>query len=286
MSNILLAWQNRTDAGTLSGGSWLASLPLANLQNRQVQKVARSSSAALAHTKFDIDLGSQQSIGVLALVVHNISTSGKVRITADDANTFATPLYQSAWIDVWPSGMIPQDLLEWEEDNFWLGTLSEQARAGYQSPFIHELPVSQFARYWRVEIDDVGNSDAYVHIGRLFMSPTWRSDVNYDLGASLGYVDLSPIETSLSGAEYVDVRSKAREFSFTLSGMTAADAYDRALQMQRIAGVSGEVLLIPDADDVARIPARAYVGRLNQIGRIADIGIDRFQAAFTIKESI
>ena len=36
MSNILLAYQNRTDEGVLSGGSWLASLPLVNLQNRLV----------------------------------------------------------------------------------------------------------------------------------------------------------------------------------------------------------------------------------------------------------
>jgi hypothetical protein len=284
MSNILLAWQNRTDAGTLSGGSWNASLPLTNLQNRLVQKVARSSSAALAHTKFDIDLGSLQSIGVLSLVVHNISTSGKVRLTGDDANTFASPIYQTAWIDVWPAGMIPQSLLEWEEDNFWLGTLSEQARAGYQSPFIHELPAPQFCRYWRVEIDDTGNSDGYVHIGRLFLSPTWRSDINYDLGAGLGYDDPTPVETSLSGAEYFDVRGKAREFNFTLGGLTATDAYDRVLQLQRVAGISGEVLMVPDADDTARLPARAWVGRLKQIGRIVDHGCDRFSADFSIRE--
>lgn len=286
MSNILLAWQNRTDAGTLSGGSWLASLPLVNLQNRLVQKVARSTNAALASTKFDIDLGSQQSINVLALVVHNISTSGQVRIAGDDAADFVTPLYQSAWIDVWPSGMIPQNLLEWEEDNFWLGTLSQQARAGYQSPFIHELPTSQFARYWRVEISDAGNSDGYVQVGRLFISSAWRTAINYDLGAGLGYADPSPVEASLSGAEYFDVRSKKREFGFTLSGLSATDAYDRVLQLQRIAGITSEVLQVPDAADTARLPARAFVGRLAQISPIVERGIDRFSANFSIKEMI
>jgi hypothetical protein len=133
---MFLAWQNRTDEGTLSGGSWLAALPLVNLQYRQVQKVARSASAANASTQFMIDLGSAKAIGVIALVVHNISVSGKVRVTASDTQTFTSTLYDSGWQLVWPYGVIPQDLLEWEDDNFWLGTLSQQARAGYQSPYI------------------------------------------------------------------------------------------------------------------------------------------------------
>lgn len=286
MSNILLAYQNRTDEGTLSGGSWLASLPLANLQNRLVQRVARSSNTANASTKFDMDFGVVKTIGVIALVVHNLSVLAKVRIQADDAADFATPTYNSGWISVWPSGQIPQDLLAWEEDNFWLGTLSANARAGYQSPFIHVPSASQTYRYWRVEVDDTTNTDGYVQIGRLFMAAAWTPTINYAYGAALGYKDPTLVERSLSGAEYFDVQSKAREFSFTLEGLTNTEAYDIVLQLQRVAGISGEILQIPDQADTTRIPARAYVGRLVDLQPIGNPKPDRFNVKLTVRELI
>jgi hypothetical protein len=284
MPNITLAWNNRTDAGTLSGGSWQATLPLTNLQNRQVQKVARSSNALTTSTQFTIDLGAARAIGVVALVVHNISVVGKVRITASDTAGFTVTYYNSGWIDVWPTGMVPQALLEWEEDNFWLGTLSANARAGYQSPFIHLLPSAQNLRYWKVEVDDTGNTDGYVQIGRLFMAATWVPSVNYAYGAGLGYQDPTPIDVSLSGAEYFDVRSRFRVFNFELQYILGTEAYAYALDMQRLCGNSGEVLVVPDSSDTANQPYRAFVGRLLQMGPIQQPQPTAFTAAYQIKE--
>lgn len=286
MSNILLAYQNQTDSGTLSGGSWLATLPLVNLQNRLVQRVARSNGASLAATKFDMDFGVAKTIGVVALVVHNMSVSAKVRVRADDAADFATPTYDSGWVEVWPSGQIPQDLLNWEDDNFWLGTISANARAGYQSPYIHVLAAPQTYRYWRIEVDDTTNSDGYVHIGRLFMSPAWTPDVNYNYGDTLGYRPTTKVETSLSGAEYFDVTSAPREFNFTLGSLSKSEAYDYALQIQRLCGIHGEILQVPDQDDTTRIPVRAFVARLLGIDPIEDTDPSRYKAVFKLRELI
>ena len=286
MANLLIGYQNRTDEGTLSGGTWLSTLPLVNLQNRLVQRVARSNGATLAATQLNVDFGSVRTIGVVALVVHNFSVTAKVRIRADDAADFATPTYDSGWVDVWPSGMIPLDLLNWEDDNFWLGTISANSRAGYQSPYIHALSAPQTYRYWRIEVDDTFNSDGYIQIGRLFMSQTWTPSINYALGAELGYKDTSPIETSLTGAEYFDTRTKAREFMVTLEGLTESEAYDVVLSLQRVSGISGEILQIPDIADAARIPARAYVGRLVEMSPIKNPKPGRFSTQLKIRELI
>ena len=425
-SNILLAWNNRTDSGTLSGGSWSASLPLANLQNRQVQKVARSSNAATSSTQFRIDLGQSRTIGVLALVVHNISVTGKARIVGSDAasaftnlltfpsefdnaawtkatttvtanataapdgtatadlltatgansgvyqavtigattaymasvwlrasapttieivtiqtpsstvtsttcnvttswqkfsisgttqsgttamtfyvggnSTFTTgeavfawgadvvtgsgAIYDSGWNEVWPTGMVPQNLLEWEDDNFWLGTLSQNARAGFQSPYIHILPTQQNLRHWRVEISDTTNADGYIQIGRLFMSSTWVPSVNYSYGASLGYQDPSPVDVSLSGAEFFDTRSKFRVFDFDLEYIQGTEAYGFALELQRIAGTSGEVMVVPDPEDFSNMPIRAFVGRMSQLGPVKQPQPQAYSCSLSIKELI
>lgn len=286
MSNILFAYQNKTDSGTLSGGSWLSTLPLVNLQNRLVQRVARSNGTTLGATQFDMDFGAVQTLGVIALVVHNMSVSAKVRIRGAAVADFSVVGYDSGWVSVWPSGIIPQSLLNWEDDNFWLGTLSASARAGYQSPYIHVPAAPQTYRYWRVEVDDTGNADGYVHIGRLFMSPTWTPTINYSYGADLVYQDPTEVERALSGAEYYDVRGKPREFSLTLEGLTSTEAYSYVLQMQRLCGISGEILLVPDQADAVNMPARAYVGRLSSLNPIGNPGPDRFKVQLKIKELI
>lgn len=424
MANIFLAWQNRADEGVLSGGSWLSALPLTNLQNRQVQKVARSNGVTAAATQFDIDLQGNRSIGVIALIVHNISVSGKVRFRAANAasgftnllsqpdafdnaawtktgvtvtanassapdgtttadtlsattanssvsqtvsiagstafeaslylsanspttvsirtvespsntvttttcnltstpqrftvsgttqsdttsitfgiggdNSFSTgktviawrgqlvsgvnTTYDTGWSDVWPAGVVPQALLEWEDDNFWLGTLSQQARAGFQSPFIYRLPSPVSYRYWRVEVLDTTNTDGYVHIGRLFMALGWQPTINFSYGAALGYQDPTPVDTSLSGAEYFDMRSKYRVFTFQLEYISDTEAYGYALELQRLAGISGEVLVIPDTDLGGQQPLRSFVGRLRQIGPVAQTRPSAYTVNFEIKE--
>lgn len=284
MAYITLAWRNRTDEGTLSSGSWLSTLPLNNLKNRQVQKVARSSDATNASTKFVIDLGSARAIGVLALIVHNISASGLIRIRGNTSSSFVSPTFDSGWLSVWPSGIIPSSLLEWEDDNFWLGTISASDRAGYQSPYIYQLSTAQTLQYWQVEIDDTGNSDGYVQIGRLFMAATWTPTYNYLLGASLNYEDPTTIETSLSGAEYFDVRSKNRSFAFKLEFMNSTEAYSQLLEMQRLSGTSAEILVIPDSADTTNQVKRAFVGRLHNMGKITVPQVDWYAADIELKE--
>lgn len=425
MANIFLAWQNRADEGTLSGGNWLTTLPLSNLQNRQVQKVARSNGVTAAATQFDLDLlNNSKLIGVVALVVHNISVSGKVRIrsanatsgftnllaqqdafdnaawtktsvtvsadgtpapdgttTADaltanaanssvaqsvaiagstafeasiylransnvtvnirtvesPSNTVTTTVcnvttawqrftvsgttqsgttsisfgiggdssfstgttviawrgqvasgvsatFDSGWTDVWPSGVVPQELLEWEDDNFWLATLSSQARAGFQSPFIYRLQQAVSYRYWRIEVLDTTNSDGHVQIGRLFMARGWQPTINFSYGAGLRYEDPTPVDVSLSGAEYFDQRSKFRVFGFQFEYLSETDAYAYALELQRLAGISGEVLVIPDTDLGGQQPLRSFVGRLRQIGAVTQPYPSTYSVAFEVKE--
>lgn len=284
MANVLLAWNNRADIATLSGGSWSATLPLANLQNRQVQKVARTTGLTLANTQFIADMGAAKSINCAALVVHNMSESAKVRITGCSAPGFIDPEYQSAWIEVWPAGIIPISALEWEDDNFWLGTMTAEARAGYNSPFLHVLPQAQYLRYWRLEIDDTTNPAGYVHIGRLFMAQSWQPQYNMAYGASLGYDDPTEIATSLTGAEYFDVRGKYRNHKFDLAFLSTEEVHGQVLEMQRLAGTSAEVLVVPNKDDASTFVQRSFVGRLKSLSPVSQPNFNLFSTSIEIKE--
>jgi hypothetical protein len=267
-SNLLLGTLNRIDSATLSGGSWQSTLPLNNLKDRRLSRLARSTNATTGSTKFDIDLGVARSVGAIALVAHNMSASATVRIYGDDASDFATPIYDSGSLQVWPSGVIPQALLEWEDDNFWLGTVSQEAVAGFNAPFVLPLTAAQTLRYWRVEITDTGNSSGYVHIGRVYIGSSWIPTYDRSYGASTGYEDTSVIEASLAGEEFFDVRRRRRSHRFELGFLSQTEFMDRVLELQRLQGVTGEVLIVPDTTDTANQAKVSFLGRLKTLNPV------------------
>ena len=280
-----MAWPNLIDQTTVSGGSWVASLPANNIKNSRISKVARSSNALTTSTLLNIDLGATPAaVGVIALVVHNLSTSAKVRIRGDDAADFATPIYESGWLDVWPAGVIPQALLEWEDDNFWLGTISQNAIAGYRAPYTHYPQTAQTLRYWRIEMDDTGNSDGWVQVGRVFIGKVWSPTYNMKYGVTFGYADASMSETSLTGEEFFDVRSRTREHKFELGFISKEEAFNHVLAMQQQLGTSGELLISQDRDDAPNVPRTCFLGRMRSIAPISCPNYNIWTTSFEIKE--
>ena len=284
MANIIIGYNSRVDSATLDGGAWSATLPQSNLQNRIISKVARTTTDAIASATINVDLTAPYAIGAVALIAHNISTSGLVRVQGDDANDFATPLYNSGWVEVWTNGIIPEALLEWEDDNFWLGTLSAATRAGYRVPYINLNAAKTVARYWRIEVDDTTNVDTYIQIGRLFMSDYWQPAHNYVYGAQMSFEDPTNIAVSVGGQEYFDARSRYRIHRIRLEFVSEADAYAEAFELQRIVGVSGEVLIVPDSADTTNGVMRNFVGRLRSLSPITISPNNLFALDLDVKE--
>lgn len=100
MANLLIGYQNRTDENALGRG---VAVYLASRQPTKPTRPTRRAvnGATLAATKFDMDFGSAKAIGVVALVVHNMSVTGKVPHTGRRRGQLATPTYDSGWIEVW-----------------------------------------------------------------------------------------------------------------------------------------------------------------------------------------
>ena len=85
MSNILLAYGNKATGATLSGGQWESLLPLTNLKDGRLGKVARSDDATVYDTRFRFDLGANYVLRALALVNHNLTTAARWRVKVGTA---------------------------------------------------------------------------------------------------------------------------------------------------------------------------------------------------------
>lgn len=281
----MIGFPNRIDGGTLSGGSWLAALPLANLQNRIIGKVARSSTDATADTKFDIDFAAEKNIRALSLTNHNCSINARYRIRASTVSNFATSVYDSGWLDVWPD-VYTTDNLEWEDDNWWTCKYTDEQRAGYTAALIHILPANTLARYWRIEIDDTANAAGYVQVGRVFIGPAWQPTNNMSYGLQIAWETKTDIQEAMGGAEYFQRRTPYRVQNIVLDWLSTDEALSNAFEIQRRAGIDAEVLWIYDPDDTVHALRRRWLGRIRKLSPIEHPYLNINKVAFEIKESL
>lgn len=282
MANVLLAYPNLTDGATLSGGSWQA--PLTNLQDRRLARVARTSDCTAQNTQFNIDLGKDRKLEVVSLIGHNISTQGQWRVLMGDDPTFATNAYDSGWVAAWPV-VYPFGTLEWEDDNWWDGTISQDDRAGYPGILLDVLPAIMLARYVQVLFNDTANPAGYLQFGRLFIAPSWQPANNMAYGASMNWETDTTVARSLGGTPYFFRKNPRRVDKFTLGYLSDAEAKAKVFEMQRQLGMDGELLVAWDPNDSLNLIRQSFVGRMRALNPITTVLQGYNSNAFEIEET-
>lgn len=103
MSNkgCLIGFPNKVDEATLSGGSFVPTLPLNNLKNRLLGRVARTTNTDLASTKFTLAHTTPQLVRIAALVNHNMSLDAQWRIRCSEETTATNLLLHTEEIAAW-----------------------------------------------------------------------------------------------------------------------------------------------------------------------------------------
>ncbi|HYE46212.1 MAG TPA: hypothetical protein VEA44_10620 [Caulobacter sp.] len=284
MSNMILAYGNLAEAATLTGGSWVDTLPLTNLQNRQLDDVARSVSLDPAATQFTAAFSTPRLVRVLALVKHNAGVLGRRRFVLSSTADFSTIVHDSGWEDIWPT-VYPFGSLPWGSPSFWTGKYSaEQIAAFGGAPMVYILPQSMNAQYLRVEIDDQTNPAGYFQAGRLFVADGWQPIRNFRWGSSLSWENRTEVQEALSGAEYFNARQARRIARFDLPSMSESEGMAQAFDLQQSVGVSKEVLFIFDPEDTVHAIRRRFLGRLRTLNPIENPGVDRWRSPFEISE--
>lgn len=283
MANAILAYANQIDNATLSGGSWFSTLPLTNLQDRRLGKLARSTDALEASTTFDIDLGSTRLLRVFALCGHNFSAAATRRFQFSAVEDFSSVVLDTGWVDVWPE-VYPFGTVGWGSPNFWSGRYSEEEIAGYNASAVHIFDQSTNARYVRVEISDEANLSGYVQMARVFVGDGWQPTRNMVYGASIGWIDRTGVQEARSGAEYFDIQRMPRIARFDLPAMSESEAMSNAFDIQRAMGTAGEMFFIWDPDDTTHALRRQFLCRLRGVSPITNPGPDRWSAPWEAKE--
>lgn len=282
MGKLYLGWPNRAgDGATVSGGDWLAGLPLANLLTRELTEIARSD--GLADTVIDFDFGTSRTLRSFALCNHNLARTATWRIqlgtTAGAADVFDSGDL-AAWLIDFDTGV-----RDWEDENWWPGNYDDDS-VGHPFAAIYLAPAEVSARYMRITIDDEFNPKGYVQLGRVFagagISP--RHNMSYGMGDS--WETLSQVETTPGGTDFFDERRAYRVTQFTIDHIDQQADFSSFYEMQRRLGITGEVLYIPSDSDMTATQLTGFVGRFRKLSPIEYPYYNSRKQAFEIKELI
>lgn len=260
---------NVTYSPTFTGGTWSSTLTLANLQDRRLGKVARSTAVTLASTQFDLDLKTARGVSLISIPKHTLSLVATIRIRGSTiAGDFSAPVYDTGQIDVFPV-IYPTGTLPVGHASYATRKLSaEDLAEGYNIGFVHIASAPQVARYWRIEINDTTNAAGYIDLARLVLAATWQPSINMEYGAKLGWETSSTRTESDGGAAVFNERPRRRIFSFQIGHLPQDEAFVSAFEIQRRLGTTGQVLFVFDPADVAHMHRRSFLAVLKELSAL------------------
>lgn len=284
MANMIISSTNVIDdADSIAASSEVATLPVENLQDRQLVKVYRSDDATTV--QIDVDFGQSKIVDFVALIRHNISQSGTIRWRLSNAADFSTLVYDSGAVDAWPVveefGTLPWGVFSWG------GFLNPEVAANYTISSFDVLDAAVQARYLRIDIDDDSNADGYIQAGRLICGPSYRPSTNYGFGAEFEFVDDSRVVKSRGGQTFIDEVERFRRARFELINIPEAEVFANIFNnVDRLRGIAKDILVIPQPDNPRTWITQNIYGRLVSTQPIVNRTIDYYGRVLEVEELI
>lgn len=257
MARGKIAFSNFAAAAELEGDGWSEELPLTNMlqTDRFVSRPARYPRVwplGELNPTFTVQLDRARVVDLVAFLFHNLSLSGRVRISHGLGAWSGSNWVEGEWIDA--HRVVEPDDLDWLEPNFWAGELGE----GALYPNHLFVPLDDvLADRFSIEIDDDADGGVHIDIGALWVTRCWTPAVNFERGRSPEVMPRDLTEEGPSGRLFSEVRRPRRRHDLVWKRLTDLEAR-QAFDMGQWAATRRPVLVIPDLDDPAATVREAF----------------------------
>lgn len=279
---MIISSTNYSDSGTLTVDNAVGTLPITNLQDRQIVKIWRNSQTT---AQIDMDFGQGRIVDFVALIKHTISQTGKIRYRLSNVSNFSTTEYDSGLIEAWPVveefGTLPWGVFSWG------GYLNITIAAQYTISSFNVLTSPVQARYLRIDISDPDNTDGYLQAGRLIAGPAYKPSINYANGVQFEFVDESRITKSRGGQTFVDEVERFRRIRFELINLPENEMFQNVFNaIDRLRGVAQDILVIPQPDEPTTWITQNIYGRIAQTQPITNSALTYYGRMIEVEELI
>ena len=281
-TNMIISSTNYSDSGTITVDNAVGTLPITNLQDRQIVKIWRNTQTT---AQIDVDFGQGRIVDFAALIKHTISQTGKIRWRLSNASDFSSTVYDSGLIDAWPVveefGTLPWGVFSWG------GYLNITVAAQYTISTFAVLSSPVQARYLRIDISDPDNADGYIQAGRLIAGPAYKPSINYANGVEFEFVDDSRITKSRGGQTFVDEIERFRRIRFELINLPENEMFQNVFNaIDRLRGVAQDILIIPQPDEPTTWITQNIYGRITQTSPIVNSALNFYGRQIEVEELI
>lgn len=272
-ARVLLLSPSASDAATITADSAVPTLPAANLQNVQPTRKWRSEGVEASLYVTFPENGDEEEIkaNALALVGVNLTHTGMIRVRgAATAEGLDGTLLDTGLNSAWPGGVKPyvRDWPQFTVMAFWE----------------NDEPL----RFWRIDLVDAGGGLSYLEAGRLMLGRAWQPRFNVDVGGEfMAYDPRDVVAETDRGHTFTDRRtaSPPRLFTLNITASNRREIFDGLAEMQRLAGLAGDVVCCLDPTDATDFHRYVMQGRFTSGPRFsAPAAFDR--DGYTIGASI
>lgn len=268
---------------TFTGDGWI---DLPNLQGEVLSEMARYPGIDPARTKLVLDLATQREAMVFALPFHNAKPGDRARMRfATDpgmTNVVLDTGFKEFFGEVYPFGSLAWGRPEWID-----GRLTPEQAVGKTPPWIHISPVSVLGQYLELTLDFSGNSDAYIDLGQIVISPTITPRYNLSYGGNPPfYHDPSTKARAKGGPQFADKSRPYRTARMQLDWLASDEVYGSFFEMVRDYGVTKPFFYIHDSDAPAAIlPKDSFMATAESIGNPTHTSFNAYSLSIEISEA-
>lgn len=269
--------------GNLSGGSWSATFPAANLvTSTQLSPPARTTNAVPSSTVLNVSFPGVVPITSVGMIGVNLSKQALLRVILFSDAAFTTQIAILDWFSAFP-GWANAATIPWGYPSVYDRISGDNTFFTNRRDVIVDFGKTYAAQSMSIQVSDANNTDGYFQIGRLFASASWRPSINAIYGLSLQYEDASLIQTAFSGAEYATKKFKRRVVKFTLDKLPEAEMRYWTNELHNRQGVTDQVLFIKDTTQSSLTPD-SFLGRLRSLSPLESAAYGAASEAFEIAE--
>lgn len=160
------------------------------------------------------------------------------------------------------------------------GSLSGQISYGALVKLL-DSPVSAVA----LKIDLTEGGASILEAGRLVIGVRSSFETNFQYGWSFGFSDLSRLRKSAGGQTFVDLDERYRVLSVNFSMLTQAERLGFVQDLDRLNGVSTDVLFVTDTDS-ADLGRDSVWGLVESMTPVTQPHFDLFAKTYAISERL
>ena len=284
MGTMMFLYENFADGAILGGGSW--QIPLTAMQDPRPTRRARSTNVDPASTTWHVPFVDAKTFRAVAFGPTNMSPGARYRVRAWNDAAHSDMVFDNGWEIFGPPPAEPLSI-EWEDPRFWLLSQSfdDPDNAGVWA--ISVFPADVTAQHWTYEIEDPGNPDGYIEIGRLYMGNSWTPPWNFAPDSNeLSFDTNTTMQVALGGTRYYNRRKAQRKFKFAWPVLPTDEAWTHVYRIALLAGIDKQVFIISDPDDLLYRNKRSFLANLDTLPSISLMQVENATTGFAVTEAI